>query len=358
MRVLFFADRLPPLIGGVEVHAKYFIEYFNKHPNYSLTIVSKDIKGNDVLIKDKKKKCPVNFNDLNSMSFDIVFFNSGAWIEQLVCLKKILNSAKFIYRTGGNEIVKAPLVSLNMLSHKTRQSFWAKQINEAIDIVITNSEFTELRLKQIGITTCFKRLIGGASFERKLQSHHNERITFVCAARLVPYKNHLLLLKVFKLLCEMGCNYTLKIYGDGELSSEIKEKINAYQLESYVQLFPPLEHAKLSQEIANADFYIQLSQDLVRKVPGGSYIHTEGMGRSIMEAIMSNTFVIAGSCGALSEIIHEKNGVLVDLSDINNIASTIKKLGDSPPLLHNQEDYSWTSLFLHYEKMFEKLCVS
>lgn len=24
--ILFFADRLPPLIGGMEMHAKYFIE--------------------------------------------------------------------------------------------------------------------------------------------------------------------------------------------------------------------------------------------------------------------------------------------------------------------------------------------
>ncbi|MGI2299070.1 hypothetical protein ACRRVB_04840 [Candidatus Cardinium hertigii] len=49
--ILFFADRLPPLIGGMEIHAKYFIEYFDNHYKFPiLGIVTKNSIGQDYIV--------------------------------------------------------------------------------------------------------------------------------------------------------------------------------------------------------------------------------------------------------------------------------------------------------------------
>ena len=62
--ILFFADRLPPLIGGMEMHAKYFIEYFINHSKFPiLSIITKNLKGQDCIILDGKLKL-INLNKL------------------------------------------------------------------------------------------------------------------------------------------------------------------------------------------------------------------------------------------------------------------------------------------------------
>ena len=79
--ILFFADRLPPLIGGMEMHARYFIEYFTHHQRFPLVgVITKDCEGNDSLLSSG----PIDIHDLPK-HFDpsVIFFNSGRWIEEL-----------------------------------------------------------------------------------------------------------------------------------------------------------------------------------------------------------------------------------------------------------------------------------
>ena len=110
MKILFFADKLPPEIGGMEVHAHYFIQHF--YITDELIIISHN-NGQDVLVNSKYKVIqPISIIDFISTFSEekcVVFFNSGFWIEFFVQIKQLLKKAIFIYRTGGNEILKAPL---------------------------------------------------------------------------------------------------------------------------------------------------------------------------------------------------------------------------------------------------------
>ena len=47
MKIILFADRLPPLIGGMETHAHYFAQYFKN--KYELHIISR-LDGKDILL--------------------------------------------------------------------------------------------------------------------------------------------------------------------------------------------------------------------------------------------------------------------------------------------------------------------
>lgn len=355
--ILFFADRLPPLIGGMEMHAKYFIEYFKKNQNFFLLgIVTKNKEDNDRLILENKT-IEIDITKLDkNVNPDIIFFNSGRWVEELKEIRTIFPNTKFFYRTGGNEILKAPLVANNNPNHKKRQLYWVKEINNHIDTLITNSLYTEKRLTNLGIKIPFKRFVGGVNISdlKKIKYKKNDLVTIFCAARFVPYKNHSLMILVINKLVLSGLKFKVKLAGDGPLLSKVKRQVEEYNLDSIVEFLGNLDNSQTCQEIFNADIYMQLSKDEVTKVEGGSYIHSEGMGRSILEALSAGTFVIAGKSGALPEIVFPPHGLLINLNDgARKIANHIIPMIQTPPSKTKvRKDFTWNKIFTGYEKLF------
>jgi glycosyltransferase involved in cell wall biosynthesis len=358
--ILFFADRLPPLIGGMEMHARYFIEHFSEHTTFPLIgTITKTPAGEDCLITNENKKI-IDFKMLaKAFQPALLFFNSGRWIEKLAQLRHLFPTATFLYRTGGNEILKAPLEQKIILDHKLRQAYWASILNNSLDLLITNSAFTEARLREIGITCTLARCIGGVNtttIKQKSPAHSHNTLRLFCAARFVPYKNHSLLIKVLHELILRGHAINLRLAGDGPLFAEIKNQIKQYKLEAAVEFLGAVDNETVCQEIVDADIYIQLSSDYVTKVSGGEYIHSEGMGRSILEALSAGTFVVAGKCGALPEVVTEDKGLLVELNDLTTLTNQIEKAIKLLPInLPGTHDYSWSNLFRQYERLMARL---
>jgi len=356
--ILFFADRLPPLPGGMEVHAGYFIEYFTNHPRFTLAgVITKNGKGEDCLVKGTDKFL-INLKELpESFAPTFVFFNSGRWIEELRQIRNLFPSPTFLYRTGGNEIIKAPLPHNQIPDHSSRQTYWASTLNETIDLMITNSAFTEARLRALDLTCPFVRVVGGvntAALKTKDTPHNTQPIRIFCAARFVPYKNHGLLISLIQNLTLRGHNIKLRLAGDGPLFTQIQQQVQQYELRPNVEFLGVLDNKQTCQEITQADIYMQLSRDYVTEVEGGSYIHSEGMGRSILEALTAGTFVIAGNSGAFSEIVTKERGLLVDLDNINQITDKIEGIIKNPPPRQPfMNDYCWANIFKRYERILE-----
>jgi len=342
----------------MEIHASYFINHFTNHQRFFLSgVITKDFKNQDCILSGKHKQ-PINIKEL-SLRFSpaIVFFNSGRWVEELSLIRHLFPYAVFFYRTGGNEILKASLDKQFIPDHVLRQSFWANSINNAIDILITNSEHTEKRLRKIGINCCFLRCIGGvdslALISRKSTSCN--MLTFFCGARFVPYKNHLILISIINELVLRGLIFKVRLAGDGPLLNLTKKKVLQSNLLDVVEFLGALDNRQNCHEIAAADIYIQLSTNLMTTVPGGSYMHCEGMGRSILEAITAGTFVVAGQSGALSEIVSQERGLLVDLNDIEGTINEIENIIRYPPArCFPVQDFCWIKLFKKYERAFEE----
>lgn len=354
--ILFFADKLTPMIGGVEIHGKYFIDYFLNHPTFPLSaVISKNAYNEDCIVTANGLE-PIDLSiNTDFANPAIVFFNSGRWIEQLKNLRQLYPQAYFVYRTGGNEIVKAPLSDLKISDHSARQQYWANTLNNTIDLLITNSSFTEQRLRQQGIKCSFARCVGGVNtsslkMKRKTSS---DVTTIFCAARFVPYKNHLLMLKVIAGLIQGGHSLKVRLAGDGPELEKAQQLVRSLHLESIVTFLGPLDNTTICEEIALSDLYMQLSTDYLTQVPGGSYIHTEGMGRTILEAITAGTFVIAGKSGALSEIVTKDRGILIELNHLEDIIETLDQLLKKPlPSGTLTDIYSWSTLFKRYEKLW------
>lgn len=359
--ILFFADRLPPLIGGMEMHAQYFIEYFQKHNHFPLCgVISKTLDGEDILLSNGHQ----SLFDIKKLSKEcqptILFFNSGRWIEELIELRELFPSALFIYRTGGNEILKAPLANRTISNHSLRQAYWASVLNECVDLMLTNSLFTEKRLRAIGISCLFERCVGGVNtqaIKAKKFVMRDNLIRIFCAARFVPYKNHSLLISVVNELILRGYNINLRLAGDGPLLTSIQEKVKKSELENAVRFLGALSNKEVCEEMSKADIYMQFSTDFLTHVPGGEYIHSEGMGRSILEAISAGLFVIAVKSGALSEIVNENKGLLIELNNPSEMADQIEiALKNLPYKLDVIDNYSWKNLFTRYEKFMNQRC--
>ncbi len=328
LNYLLFREGSSEEVGGVETHAKYLSQYWGK-------------KGNLFCIKHKEGKNIVDYeNDGEKHSYEelpglledrpvIIFFNSGHWIEEMGHIRKAFPKAAFFYRTGGNEIPSAPLKDMSV-PFKERQSYWVSALNANIDHLISNSHFTDRRLLELGISpSLLYRISGGVPLERietlrkrkaelRKTLFPKEGIHLLCASRFVPYKRMGLLLKSFSLLSD---DYDLTLIGDGPDYQELYER---YQGNPRIRFLGKLPHEEVLPYIVGADIYLQCSGNLVYEVPDGNYIHCEGMGRTILEAICSSTYVVATSSGAFSEFIKGRRGVLVK-DDPISIAQAIEE---------------------------------
>lgn len=361
---LLFADRLPPLTGGMEMHARYFIEYFREHPEYPLLgVITRDEAQRDCLLVGDRR-VP---QDLLAMvrSFaeapSVVFFNSGRWIEEMAALRAILPASLFVYRTGGNEISKAPLERHMMPSHHERQRFWVDQLNQCLDLLITNSAFTEERLAAQGLRRdLFFRCVGGVNVSALRSAAappaSPARPILFSAARFVPYKNHELLLESLAVLHARGIEFCLRLAGDGPLLADARSQAERLGLTSRIEFLGRLTNEQVCDHMVGADFYVQFSADFVTEVPGGSYVHSEGMGRSILEAIACGTHVVAARSGALPEIVTPDRGLLVDLGPAEAVAAAIEPLLRSPPPRRAIDDgYAWERIFTRYISRWKEL---
>lgn len=359
LTILFFADRLPPLTGGMEMHARYFIEHFSCHAQYPiLGIITKDIEGNDAIVTEYGHRF-IEIQDLPSQ-FDpsVVFFNSGRWIENLPEIRKNFPNAVFFYRTGGNEIIKAPLSNIDIKNHLSRQAYWVKNLNESIDFIITNSAYTEQRLNELGIICQYERCVGGVNFSELKAPPMTKSACFLIfsAARFVPYKNYFFFISVIQQLVLRGLDFQVRLAGDGPLLAEAKEQVHRNHLSETVKFLGVLKNEDVCREIAHANIYMQFSSDYMTEVPGGAYIHSEGMGRSILEALTAGTFVVAGRCGALPEVVTESNGLLVDIDDLVSVTDQVERIIKMRPKRNPQFDgYSWEKVFSRYEKLFRSV---
>lgn len=344
--VWLYADRLPPLIGGMEMHARYFIEHFDGHASFPLdAIISKDGAGRDFPVRQPAQEPRV------------IFFNSGRWIEEVASIRRAHPKALLVYRTGGNEVLKAPLVHANIKSHVERQAYWAATLNDSIDLLVTNSAFTEGRLRSVGVRCQFLRCVGGVNMTGLQHLPlRSEQAKLFCAARYVPYKQHERLLAVVARLLRRGYDLRLRLAGDGPLEPAVRARAAALGIADRVDFLGAMSNEAVCAETAGADAYVQLSADLSTEVPGGSYTHSEGMGRSILEAVSVGTFVIAGRSGALPEVVSPERGLLLDLGESDDVlADQISRVLLSRPRPEPTEEFAWRHIFARYEQSWEDL---
>ena len=371
-------------IGGVEIHLHYLLSNILESPTYEkIFFVTKS--KTQIIIREEKIDRVFFFADfeqfikhLKKFSIDLLFFNDGHWIEYFDELRKIFQQAVFVMRSGGNEFVKAPWRDMSLALNE-RQLLWSKAINTNIDYLIANSIYTWQRMIQIGISPAkilivrggvdliaAERNVANRNFLRnKFDERYNtvSKFVFCIAARHVQFKGILNVLKIFNDL--KSNKWFLLILGTGDESAALCR----YCLENFSEdnfaFVGEVPHEEALKYIALADCFINSSVDTLRLSGKEEYLHTETMGRSIIEAVSQKVPIIAFEAGAVREWFEEIPGIGVLLPQNSNEPENIfqcaidKKFASS--VTKNLTAYGWdyivnffyTELFKQRRKFFK-----
>ncbi|MBR3508978.1 MAG: glycosyltransferase [Lachnospiraceae bacterium] len=147
----------------------------------------------------------------------------------------------------------------------------------------------------------------------------DRRKAVVNCCRLNRQKNLPLLVDAFALFHLHHPEYTLELYGQGELRQELTNRIQEVGLSScaHIYSFDPHVHEKI--------------KDCTMFVSSSDW---EGFGNSILEALAIGLPTISTDCdfGPRDMIIDHENGLLVPKNDIEALARAMAELVDNPDL--------------------------
>ena len=136
-------------------------------------------------------------------------------------------------------------------------------------------------------------------------------IRFITVGRLAKQKNQAFLIDAFSQIHQEYPNTTLSIVGDGELKAELERKIIKAHLGHAVNLLGT--QSDMPSVYATHDIFV-LSSDY------------EGLPLTILEAEASGLPIISTNVGGVSDIVTDKNGILVEQGNLTQLARAMETL--------------------------------
>lgn len=139
----------------------------------------------------------------------------------------------------------------------------------------------------------------------------------VSVGRLQPVKNHRMLIQAFAEFCKEYEEYSLHLYGKGELEQELRNLTAQLEIEDKVTFHGFCNNVK--EEIKDSSMFVLPS-------------NYEGISNALVEALAMGIPVIATDCpigGCRMYINNEKNGILIPTGDVNALQYAMKKLASN-----------------------------
>ena len=185
-----------------------------------------------------------------------------------------------------------PLAAGVVLQTERSRSFFSKRVGKTA-VILPNS------LNPLFIRPAF-------------QGEREKRI--VSVGRMDANKNHEMMIRAFAKLAAKYPEYTLTIYGDGELRSHLEKLIDSLELSDKV--FLPGVILNVADEIEKASLFLLTS-------------YSEGVSNALIEAMALGLPVIATdvpSGGTVELIEHGKNGWIIPVGDETALEKAMDKL--------------------------------
>jgi colanic acid/amylovoran biosynthesis glycosyltransferase len=149
----------------------------------------------------------------------------------------------------------------------------------------------------------------------------------LCAASLIPVKDHLDLLKAMEILHSRGLDLKLYLAGDGELRKRLHEEVQQRALGDRVYFLGSVAHSALMDLYASGiiSTIVLASADLGRGL-------CEGIPVSLMEAMSFGIPVVATKTGGISELLEGGAGWMVPEQNPRALADALHLLIQNPRL--------------------------
>jgi glycosyltransferase involved in cell wall biosynthesis len=193
----------------------------------------------------------------------------------------------------------------------------------------------------------YNPVLNKVQFKGSKVQTQNATLKIVVAGRLTKQKNYPLLIQVADKLKNKEFDFSIDIYGEGELENEIKHLIEHKQLNEHVQFrgFVP----NLSETLQNYDLFLMTSS-------------WEGFGNVLVEALERGLKVISTDCpsGPREVLDNGVFGTLVPVNDADAIVDVILNRSfdinqDLEVLIEHLNTFTLNSVGEKYLKLFAEL---
>lgn len=188
------------------------------------------------------------------------------------------------------------------------------------------------------------------SAEDRVDSNPSQKV-ILSVGRLVPQKDHKTLIDAYAMLVDDFPDWNLRIFGDGELRTELEAQIKKLTLEERIQLSSTTPD--IGKEYLSAQIFVVPSL-------------YESFGLATAEALVYGLPAIGfADCPGTNEVIkHDQNGVLVlgerrtvvlaeGLRRLMSSPDLRKRLGDAGP--DSMADFSKEKICDKWEKLLREL---
>ncbi|MBI35219.1 MAG: glycosyl transferase [Flavobacteriales bacterium] len=131
-------------------------------------------------------------------------------------------------------------------------------------------------------------------------------------AAIAPHKDYYTFINTAEEIVKRNLNVKFFIIGTGPLEEKIKQYCIQKKLSNHI-IFTGFR-TDIQEILPELDIFLMTSE-------------TEGLGTSIIDAFACQLPVVATRAGGIPEIVqHEKNGLLADIKDANELANQIERI--------------------------------
>lgn len=151
--------------------------------------------------------------------------------------------------------------------------------------------------------------------------------SFLWTGRMIDWKHPEDAVVMAHQLREQGYSFSMNMIGDGPQKAQIKEMIEKWGLQNYVQLLPFMEPEKVRSYMEQADIYLFTSDK------------NEGWGAVLNESMNSGCAVIANQMiGSAPYLIsNQVNGLLYNRNKKNSLLQAVLMLLNNPQIKNSYQ---------------------
>lgn len=263
--------------------------------------VEKEAGKNDIkrmlwfrkLVKEEKPDLILSF--LEPLNIRVLLCTIGLGVKTIVAERNDPRSVNKYWIVGGFEKFVYRLADKILVQTETVRTFFGGKLKKRTHIIYNP---VNLPIDMVG---------------KALRMPKKKRV--VSVARLIPQKNHDILIRAFAEFHKSHPDYSLTIYGNGPLTEYLKNLAGSLGISDKVSI--PGASKTIHQDILDADMMCLVSD-------------REGMSNAMIEAMtLGLPCICTKVSGALDLIKDSENGFLVDIGDIEGLVKRMVFIADN-----------------------------
>ena len=239
---------------------------------------------------------------------DLIYVHFGG------CMKHIISTCKrhdkpYVITEHGSDVLTGELSEKEIAERR-------EGYNHA-SAVIAVSEALKRKLCQITEKeiTVIPNIIPDYMFDGDLNNKEqkDEYYRYISVGNLIKSKAFDITIKAFAEIAKKNPKSKLIIVGDGAEEKELKNLVQALEIDNIVEFRGRMENKALAMLLRGCDCFVLPSK-------------FETFGVVYIEAMASGLPVIATKCGGPEEFVNESNGILIDLDDVDGLKQAMEKI--------------------------------